>query len=54
MGCRAERGVRRPVKNEPEELDTLVSRDNLIDRESLRDMRWPEASFSGAVMVLYT
>lgn len=55
VGCLAERGVHPPpAKNELEELDTLPSLDSLIEIESLRDMRWPEASFSGAVIVLYT
>ena len=42
-----------PVKNELEELETLGSLDSLIAIESLRDIRWPDASFSGAVTVLY-
>lgn len=53
-GCLAERGVYMPVKKELEELETLGSLDSLIEIESLRDMRCPEASFSGAVTVLYT
>jgi hypothetical protein len=53
-GCQDERGVRVLVRKEPEELDLLESRDSLIEMDSLKDMRWPKASFSGAVIVLYT